>query len=86
MIESAKIVIDDNSVTAKDCAICDEPFEIRDMYDNRIICQRCKKFLKTIINLNMGKIEPEDQKHEVLRLQVEIYRMGLCRPTIENSL
>lgn len=60
MIESAKIVTDDNSVMARDCAICDEPFDVRDMYDIRIICPRCKKFLKTIINLNVKKIEAEE--------------------------
>lgn len=52
MIESAKIVTDVNSVIAKECAICDEPFEIGDMSDKRIICPRCKKFLKTIIIFN----------------------------------
>ena len=51
----------DYSVIAKDCAICDEPFEIRNMYDERIICPRCKKFLKTIINLNVKKIEAEEE-------------------------
>ena len=60
MIESAKIVTDVNSVIAKECAICDEPFEIRDMYDHRIICPRCKKFLKTIISFNVKMIEAEE--------------------------
>lgn len=60
MIESAKIVTDVNSVIAKECAICDEPFEIRDMYDNRIICPRCKKFLKTMIIFNVKMREAEE--------------------------
>lgn len=77
MIESAKIVTDVNSVLAKDCAICDEPFEIRDMYDTRIICPRCKGVLKTIINQNTKRIEVEDAPYSAYNKDGTI-KMNLC--------